>query len=110
MIFVALSEAADAGELLLVDGGMCRFHLRRDGVVTVKELLVLPAARRKGVGRALVEAVQERHPTSVLRAVCPAEYDANQFWKNLGFTIAAYKPPDGRLIQWERNPKGVQGA
>lgn len=31
MIFVALSEAAQKGKLLLVDGGMLRFHLRRDG-------------------------------------------------------------------------------
>lgn len=110
MIFVALSESADKGELFLVDGGLCRFHLRRDGVVTIKELLVLPHDRRKGVGRALVERVQAKHPASALRATCPAEYDANRFWEAMGFAIAAYKPPDGKLIQWERKPKGVPNA
>lgn len=102
MIFVALNDAAGRGELLLVDGGMCRFHRRRDGVVTVHELLVLPTHRRRGIGRALVGRVRELHPAATLRAVCPGEYEANEFWAACGFTIAAYKPPDGRLVVWER--------
>lgn len=99
MIFVALSEAADAGELLLADGGMCRFHLRRDGVVVIREILVLPTVRRLGIGRHLIRMVRQRHPTERLRAVCPAKYDANMFWEGMGFFIAAYK--DGNLIVWE---------
>lgn len=104
MIFVALSEASERGELLLVDGGVCRFHLRRDGVVVIRELLVLPASRRKGVGRAMVNRVRELHPTAVLRAVCPGEYEANEFWRAMGFGIVAYKPPGGRMVVWELNP------
>jgi GNAT superfamily N-acetyltransferase len=104
MILVALNEAAERGELLLVDGGLCRFHLRRDGVVVIRELLVLPTHRRKGVGRALVGAVRARHPSATLRATCPAEYEANEFYSALGFYIAAYKLPDGKLIVWEQDP------
>lgn len=40
-----MSEAADKGELILVDGGMCRYHRRRDGVVVVREILVLVASK-----------------------------------------------------------------
>lgn len=53
MIFAALKEAAERGELLLVEGGLCRWHRRRDGIVVIREIIVLPPHRRKGVGRAL---------------------------------------------------------
>jgi len=101
VILVALSEAADCGELLLVEGGLCRFHKRRDGVVVVRELLVLPDCRRKGIGRALVAAVRQKHPGALIRAVCPAKYEANRFWEALGFRIVSYRPPDGKLVVWE---------
>lgn len=99
MVFVALAEAAERGELLLAEGGMCRFHLRRDGAVTVRELLVLPAARGRGVGRALVEAVLARHPGATVRARCPADYPSNGFWRRMGFALAS---ETGGVNVWER--------
>lgn len=51
MIFTVLSEAADRGELILVPDGLCRYHRRRDGVVVIHEILVLPFRRRGGIGR-----------------------------------------------------------
>ena len=85
MLFVALSEAASRGELLLVEGGMCRFHRRKDGTVTIREILVLPALRRQGIGRRLLQDIRERNPGSALIAKCPAHYESNAFWKALGF-------------------------
>ncbi len=107
MIFTALSEAADRGELLLIDAGMCRFHLRKDGVVTIHEILVLPKARRCNVGRRLIVEVQRRHPHAVLRARCPTQThdgrvgEANVFWKHLGFTLVSSTE---KLNLWERRP------
>jgi GNAT superfamily N-acetyltransferase len=102
MIFTALAEAADHEELLLVTGGLCRFHPRRDGIVTIRELLVLPAMRREGIGRALVEEVQRRHPEAILRAVCPINYPANGFWHHIGFK--AMTKGTGLTEIWERHP------
>jgi len=87
MIFAALNEAADHGELLLVAGGLCRFHRRRDGTVTLRELLVLPECRRQGIGRSLVEAVVHRHPGARLLARCPVSYASNGFWPKVGFRL-----------------------
>lgn len=87
MIFVAMNEAAERGRLLLVDGGLCRFHLRRDGVVVIREILVLPTHRRKGVGRAMVNEVRRRHPGCKLLARCPVPYDSNRFWGMIGFAL-----------------------
>lgn len=87
MVFVALDEAAGRGELLLVQDGLCRFHLRRDGVVVVRELLVLPFRRRTGVGRRLVDLVRQTHPGRPVVARCPAAYPSNGFWARLGFLL-----------------------
>lgn len=93
MIFAALSEAASRGELLLVNGGLCRFHQRKDGVVVIREIIVLPAARRLGIGRRMIRDIQAEHSGATLRARCPAQTIAgtvgagNVFWKHLGFTL-----------------------
>jgi GNAT superfamily N-acetyltransferase len=108
VIFVALSEAADRGELLLVNGGLMRCHRRRDGVVVVHEIIVLPGWRRRGVGRQMVNEIRHAYPNAVIRAVCPAEYEANEFWKALGFVIAEYKKPGKRqLVVWEFRPSAT---
>ena len=68
MIFAAMSEAADRGELILVPDGMCRWHLRRDGVVVIREILVLPFRRGAGVGRRMVDLVGWKNPGRTIRA------------------------------------------
>jgi GNAT superfamily N-acetyltransferase len=87
MLFVALAEAADRGTLLLVSGGLCRWHRRRDGRVTIRELVVLPAQRRQGIGRALVEQVARLNPGCPLSARCPVCYPSNGFWPAVGFDL-----------------------
>lgn len=101
MIFVALSEAADKNQLILVDGGMCRFHKRRDGVVVVREIIVLKAARRRSVGRSMIDEVIRRHPGAVLEAKCPAEFDSNSFWSAVGFESVGF---DERCQKWRKSP------
>lgn len=86
MIFSALSEAADRGELLLVDGGLCRWHLRRDGVLVIREVIVLPGQRRQGIGSRLVHRACKTHHGLVI-AKCPVAYEANDFWRAMGFVL-----------------------
>lgn len=99
MILVALEEAAQKGELLIVDGGMLRYHRRRDGVHTIRELIVLPQHRRKGIGTRLVMEVICRARGFAARARCPKDYAANAFWAALAFTLIEEK--DG-INLWQR--------
>src|SRR5258708_21708925 len=87
MIFAALDEAARKNELLLVDSGMCRYHVRKDRVVVIREIIVLTEAREQGIGRAMVERIRYRHAGYPLRARCPESYPSNGFWKAIGFVL-----------------------
>lgn len=87
MIFSALNEAANMGELILRDGGLCRWHRRKDGLVTIREIIVLPSRRGQGVGRAMVEEVRAKNPGLTVQACCPVSYFSNTFWSHLGFTL-----------------------
>lgn len=107
MIFAALSEAADRGELILIDQGLCRYHLRKDGTAVIREILVLPRARKCGVGKRMVQEVARRCPSSPLVARCPAQDRegrvgaANSFWRHMGFTLVGEK---GGINTWRRAP------
>jgi N-acetylglutamate synthase-like GNAT family acetyltransferase len=86
MIFAALNEAAERGELLIVEGGLCRFHVRRDGTLVIREVIVLPGARRRGIGSKLVHRACITHRGLVI-AKCPVKYESNRFWQEIGFQL-----------------------
>jgi len=103
MIFNALHEAAQRGELILVNGGLCHYHLRRDGVLTIREILVLPGRQGLGIGRAMLEQLRQVPGARLIRAKCPADLAANRWYQAMGFT-AAYVDQTragGRLYVWE---------
>lgn len=97
MIFAALAEAAEKDELILVADGFCRFHKRRDGVVVIREILVLPLRRRTGIGRRLLRHVMDKNPGNTLLAKCPASYLSNGWWSHMGF----HKVAEGEINTWQ---------
>lgn len=82
MIFEALHEASKRGELLLVDGGFCHWHLRRDGQLTICEII----ATRKGAGAEMLEYLT-RMPALCIVAKCPADLESNGWYRHQGFTL-----------------------
>uniref|UniRef100_A0A6M3MAF2 Putative acetyltransferase n=1 Tax=viral metagenome TaxID=1070528 RepID=A0A6M3MAF2_9ZZZZ len=85
MIFEPLHEAAQRGELLLVDGGLCHWHLRRDGQVTIREIIVLPERQGRGIGRGMLNALCRVPGASSIFAKCPVDLPANGFYRATGF-------------------------
>ena len=106
MIFVALNEAAQKGELILVPDGFCRWHLRRDGVVVIREIIVLPFRRRTGVARRMVAQLRQVNLGRTILARCPEAYEANRFWGALGFETVAIEKG---IITWQLHP-ALSGA
>ncbi len=86
MIFETLCESAEREELILVDGGFCHWHLRRDGQLTIREIIVLPALRGRGIGTKILESLKLQNATSIF-AKCPADLEANDWYGKKGFEL-----------------------
>lgn len=102
MIFDALFESAKRGELMLIDGGFCHWHLRRDGQITIREIIsTRPGAGSEMLERLIVIGV-EKDAKSIF-AKCPADLDANCWYKKRGFEFSgAEKTRTGRNINFWR--------
>ena len=82
MIFERLYESAKRGELLLIDGGYCRWHLRQDEHLTIYEIISL----RPGAGSEMLEMLKQQ-PAKSIFAKCPVDLDANVWYKKRGFVL-----------------------
>lgn len=82
MIFETLYESSKRGELLLTDGGFCHWHLRRDGQLTIREII----STKPGAGSAMLSELK-RKPAISIFAKCPEELEANNWYKKQGFEL-----------------------
>lgn len=96
MIFETLYESAQRGELLLVDGGMCHWHLRRDGQLTIREII----STKPGSGsQMLYRLAMNPHATSIF-AKCPADLPANEWYEKKGFVLEGTETTkSGRILK-----------
>lgn len=85
MIFDPLYESAQRGELLLVDGGMCHFHVRRDGQLTIREIIAHPPSQ--GVGTLMLDRLKRTSGITSIFAKCPAHLESNSFYRSRGFVL-----------------------
>lgn len=83
MIFEALYDSARHGELILIDGGYCRWHLRADGQVTIREIISL----RPGAGQVMLQRLRQVQGASSVLARCPARLPANDWYRRRGFKL-----------------------
>lgn len=83
MIFDVLWESAQRGELLLVDGGFCHWHLRRDGQLTIREIISL----RPGAGTEMLDRLKQVPGVISIFAKCPTDLAANEWYKRRGFSL-----------------------
>lgn len=82
MIFETLWESAQRGELLLIDGGFCHWHLRRDGQLTIREII----STRSGAGSEMLNVLKSKPATSIF-AKCPVDLTANEWYRRQGFEL-----------------------
>jgi hypothetical protein len=99
MVFEALMDSMERGELLLFSGAMCRYHLRRDGQVTIHEILVEPSIRRNGWGRVILSRLRQVRGAKCIVAKCPTDLDANGWYPRVGFgLVGTEQTPSGREL------------
>jgi len=98
MIFEILYESAKRGELMLIDGGFCHWHLRRDGQITIREIISI----RRGAGKEMLNRLLKIPNAKSLFAKCPSDLLANEWYKNNGFEFCGSEiTKNGReLFKW----------
>ena len=87
-MFEALYESAQRGELLLIDGGMCHWHLRRDGQLTIREII----ATRRGAGSEMLDRLRQTPGATSILARCPSDLAANGWYAHMEFAL------DGEMV------------
>jgi hypothetical protein len=84
MIFETLYQSAINGELMLVENGICHWHLRRDKQITIREIISLKTGQGSLMLNKLTDIAREHNATSIF-AKCPADLAANEWYKRRGF-------------------------
>lgn len=84
-MFEQLYQSARRGELLLVDGGMCRYRLRLDGRLTIYEIIAHPPGY--GVGTRMLNLLRQVGSAKEIVARCPADLPANIWYAQRGFEL-----------------------
>lgn len=85
MIFEVLWESAKRGELLLLEGSLCRWHLRGDGQITIYEIIVLPEYQRHKIGTQIIAYLKQIPDATSIFAKCPVDLPANYWYQYLEF-------------------------
>ena len=83
MIFETLYESAQRGELLLIHGGMCHWHLRQDGQLTIREII----STRPGAGQEMLTNLRFQQGATSIFAKCPSDLPANEWYEKHGFVL-----------------------
>lgn len=83
MIFETLYESAQRNELILIDGGFCHWHLRRDGQLTIREII----STRPGAGSEMLVRLKQVPGAISLFAKCPVELESNGWYARRGFIL-----------------------
>jgi hypothetical protein len=84
-IFEAIQNSNIAGELILIAGGYCRWHLRRDGTITIYEII----SQRPGAGQEMLARLQRVPGAVAIQARCPADLAANTWYERRGFALVS---------------------
>lgn len=82
MIFETLYKSSKRNELLSIDGGFCHWHLRRDGQLTIREII----STRPGAGSEMLEQLKQQ-PAQSIFAKCPIDLESNEWYQKRGFTL-----------------------
>jgi len=97
-VFIAQSREATVGVL--------HYHHRLDSTTTIRQVVVKEEVRQTGLGRALVQALEEEcqlRRQQLLRLKCPIDLPANGFYSQLGFQRVAVESSRQRpLVVWEK--------
>jgi N-acetylglutamate synthase-like GNAT family acetyltransferase len=84
MIFEPLHDSNQKGEFY---GAMCHWHLRRDGQITIREIIIEQDYQGNGQGKVFLERLKKVSGAISIFAKCPIDLPANNWYSAQGFEL-----------------------
>ena len=98
MIFSTLYDSNQRGELILIDGGFCHWHLctigHKRGQITIREII----SQRNGAGQEMLAQLCGVPGATSLFAKCPSELPANAWYARRGFVCEGQEVTRGGAV------------
>lgn len=85
MIFESIIESENRKEIKCPY--FLRYHLRKDGQLTIYEIWVSEETRGKGVAYNLLQELKSIPNTTAIFAKCPTDLESNNWYKRNGFEL-----------------------
>lgn len=96
MILTSLMESVERNELILVEGGICRFYQCKDKSFTIREILSI----KPGAGTEMLNRMIAMNPPYISALVSQA-WDANKWYEKKGFVLEReVEKKDRKLNRW----------
>ena len=96
MIFETLHESNQRGELF---GSICHWHLRRDGQITIREIIVEQIEQRTGIGSTFLNRLKQVKGATSIFAKTPVDLGSNSWYAANGFVLEGQETTKtGRLL------------
>ena len=83
MLFDSLYQSAQQNELLLIDGGMCQWHMTQERQLTIRIII----STKPGAGTKMLEELKKVHGWMYMLAKCPKGLPSNDWYKKKGFKM-----------------------
>lgn len=88
--FELLFQAKKNESLLLIDGGICHYHFRRDGQCTIRVLISTKPGSGSKLFATVLRRAKEKNMSSIV-AACPADLESNNWYRKKGFNLFSTK-------------------
>lgn len=85
----SIIESTMKGEVIYIEQnnqivGACKFHKRKDGIITIYEIVVDDRFRGKGLAKQMLQFIGKR---GLISLKCPIDNESNKFYKKIGFRL-----------------------
>lgn len=99
MIFEPLHDSNLKGEFY---GSMCHWHLRRNGQITIREIIIEQGYQGNGQGKIFLERLKKISGATSIFAKCPIDLPANNWYQSQGFELEGIEttPSERQLKLW----------
>lgn len=68
-------------------GAMCRWHLRKDGQITIYEIVIEEYQQNTGLGFQFLQRLKEIEGAISIFAKCPVDLPSNKWYQKQGFIL-----------------------